>query len=119
MGFCHIIILIGYNMIINDRAILLPGQSAIAVFTKTGKNLDEGKTGIWKIDPTKSVNKIIIYHRHDHVNEIIVGDFKTISNSNDPRRFYLHSDNFRSVGFTPKNWNEFALTGSNPVRYYP
>lgn len=109
-------------MIINNLSGLLQGKSAIAVFTKTGQylDLDKGKTGIWKIDISRitNVSKIVIYYRHNNVNEIYWGDYKKFSKSGVSGRFYIHSDNFKYVGFTHNNWNGFALAGQNPIRYH-
>ncbi len=109
-------------IIINDVFnLLIPGQSAIAVFTK-GLNLHlrksgVSKSGIWKVDKFRRVDKIIVYFRHDNVNEIIIGDHYDTIPSNVRSRFYLRFQNYRTAGFTSSNWKEFAVTGSHPVRY--
>ena len=110
------------GLIINDVSnVLIPGQSAIAVFTKgMNLNLRQGgisESGIWKVNEFRRVDKIIVYFRHDNLNEIIIGDHYDTIPSNVRNRFYLRFQNSHTAGFTSSNWKEFAVTGSHPVRY--
>lgn len=104
------------------KDIISSNQSAIVVFTRGPfLNLRKGdvsESGIWKVDKSRKVDKIVIYYRHDGVNEIIIGKHIDTVKSNIKGRYYLLFRNYHSAGFTPNNWKVFAQTGSHPVRYF-
>ena len=106
-----------------------PNKRCVCVFTnqkKLQKNLrlcnnGVSESGVWKLNKSKmiGVTKVIIYYRHDNINEIIVGDYKGIRESNDPDypdRYYIDFNNIRRDQ-TLNNWTDFCKTGSHPVRY--
>jgi len=64
------------------------------------------------------VNKVVVYYRHDGINEIIIGDYEGIS----PTIFCdYYSINFkiRDIDQTLKDWNDFCGDDSNHIIYYP
>jgi hypothetical protein len=111
------------------RNVVLPNERCVCVFTNQQRlqqnlrirNNSVSESGVWKLNMTKikSVTKVVIYYRHNNINEIIVGDYRGIRESNDqnyPDRYYIKFDNIRNDQ-TLNDWKVFCDTGSNPVRY--
>jgi len=108
--------------------VLLPGDQSVCVFTHQRRLLTNlilnnngiSSSGIWKLNQLRMmrVNKVVVYYRHNGINEIIVGNYNGISPSNVPGRYYI---NFQITNRddTPNNWNIFCKTGTNPVKYFP
>ncbi len=103
-----------------------PNEKCVCVFTNQKRlqnnlrlrNNGVSESGIWKLNTITmiGVTKVIIYYRHDNINEIIVGNFMGTRKSNDPDRYYIEFDNIRRDQ-TLNNWTVFCNTGSNPVKY--
>jgi hypothetical protein len=116
------------NVINNLTNVVSQNQNSVCVFTtyeRYLKNLtlsDDGisKSGIWKLNLTRmsGVSKVVVYYRHNNINEIIVGNYLDKSLSNYPHRYFIH---FKITNRcqTLNNWKVFCNTGTNPVRYYP
>jgi len=114
------------NLVKYITDVVLPSEKSVCVFTthkKYENNLDlrdDGisKSGIWKLNMSKmdGIKKVIIYYRHDNINEIIVGDYLKLSKSDVSSRYYLY---FKVLGKcqTLNNWKDFCKTGSYPVKY--
>jgi hypothetical protein len=108
--------------------VISPGDQCVCVFTKQEgfqrnlvlENDGTSKSGIWKLDLIKmeEINKVIIYYRHDGINEIIIGDYQGVS----PTIFRDHfCINFKitNISQTLRDWVDFCDTDSSPIRYYP
>jgi len=106
-----------------------PNKKCVCVFTnkkKLQKNLHlrskgVSESGVWKLSKEKMarVSKVVIYYRHDGINEIIVGDYLKMHSANDPNypnRYCLDFVNIRRDQ-TMNDWKVFCQTGSNPVKY--
>lgn len=105
------------------EGLLEPGQSAVAVFTRQDKlclNADgTGSSGNWKLDAAATFDKVVIYCREDpesQSGEVIVADYVETPPSAEPDRSVLHFRGAQRLGVTDRNWQEFASTGTNPVR---
>ena len=103
-----------------------PNERCVCVFIThrqylknlTLSDVSVSETGIWRLNLTRiiGVTKVVVYYRHDNINEIIVGDYLGIRKSNDPDRYYIKFDNIHRDE-TNNTWTEFCDTGANPVRY--
>jgi len=108
--------------------ILSPGDQCVCVFIQQRgfqKNLvldDSGgisKSGIWKLNEMEmaGVNKVVIYYRHDGINEIFIGNYKGIS----PTIFHDHyCINFQILqrDETLSDWSVFRDADSSLVKYF-
>lgn len=103
---------------------LLPhNEKAIVVFTR-GAHLvieDNGKasTGNWKLDPTKKLDKVILYVRPvaSKIADVMIADHSGVELSNEEGRYVINLENLINVGSTVLNWKEFSGGGQNPIRY--
>ena len=106
-----------------------PNEKCVCVFITHKQFLNNlnlstvgvSETGIWKLNITRmvGVTKVVVYYRHDNMNEIIVGDYLGIRKSNDknyPNRYYIDFNYIRKDK-TKNDWKVFCNTGSYPVRY--
>jgi len=116
---------------VNDYRDVVKNERTVCVFTNQTvlqQNLcirdDKGSvshTGIWKLNMKRmeGVKKVIVYYRHDKINEIIVGDFVGSYQGTRPLGDigrYIQFDNIRRYQ-TNNKWDVFCKTGANPVRY--
>ena len=103
-----------------------PNKKSVCVFTNQKKlqqnlclrNNGISESGIWKLNMTRmiGVTTVVVYCRHDNINEIIVGDYLGTRDSNIKGRHYIQ---FKVLfkDQTTNNWKVFCNTGSHPVRY--
>jgi len=117
------------RLLVNSlQDVLSPGDQCVCVFIRQEgfqKNLvlnEDGisKCGIWKLDQINMlrVNKVVVYYRHDGINEIIIGNYEGIS----PTIFcdyYCINFKISNIDQTLKDWNDFCGGDSNPVKYFP
>jgi hypothetical protein len=108
------------------RDVLASGEKAVAIFTRGDRftlNADgTGVTGNWKLNPARTVDKVVIYRQdaRGHQHEIFVGVPVEIVDSAEDGRREIRMADIRFAGVTGCNWNEFTDTnpGSiNPVMY--
>jgi|GEM_PF-4680938 len=108
--------------------VLSPDDQCVCVFTQqegSQKNLvlnPDGisKSGIWKLDQIRImwVNKVVVYYRHDGINEIITGHCEGIS----PTIFrdhYCIEFKVTNIDQTLNGWEDFCKEGTEPIQYYP
>src|SRR5215203_5301611 len=120
----------GYHMNINSALdVLKSGESAIVLFTR-GLHLfsEDGKgwSGYWKSKPERHLplHRVVIYDRpREQVPmqaKIYVADYAGVTDAPAPwlGRTIVHFEDAQQVGVTNRNWNEFADTGTSPVRYF-
>ena len=108
------------------RDLIADGETAVVILTSGPYfevNADgSGSTGKWVIDPTRRLDKVIIYRRDPlHLTaEVFVGEPVDIVKSDRDRRYVIHLANVRDMGETPETWLPFADLkpgAQNPIRY--
>ena len=103
--------------------LLSVNESAIVLFTRglhfhiEGHGL--GRTGNWKIDANRKVDKVILYVRPDDSKtaNIFLADHSGILPSDPDRRYVILLSNLKNVGSTSLTWKDFCGGSQNPVRY--
>ena len=105
------------------RDLIKPDENVIVIFTH-GLHFDlrddkTGSTGEWDIDPNRSVDRVIIYHRNDemHTNILYIANHAGVEPANREGRYNIQLTHVQYIGTTSSNWNEFAEAGANPIRY--
>ena len=105
------------------RDLIKPDENVIVIFTH-GLHFDlrddnTGSTGEWDIDPNRSVDRVIIYHRNDemHTNILYIANHAGVEPANREGRYNIQLTHVQYIGTTSSNWHEFAEAGSNPIRY--
>jgi hypothetical protein len=100
------------------------GESAVVLFTRgphfKRKSDGSGSTGNWKLDPGRTFDRVVIYHRipKTMAGEIYVGDFIKTSPSREEERYIIHFSNLRLKGKTHLNWFQFGRGHQDPVQYF-
>ncbi|AFY46050.1 hypothetical protein Nos7524_0126 [Nostoc sp. PCC 7524] len=102
------------------RDFIKPGESIIVIFTdgtlfELG-NDNTGLTGDWKIDPNRSVDRVIIYQREHPINRLYIANHAGVEFVEE-NRYKIQLAHVQYIGETDLNWNEFAEGGANPIRY--
>lgn len=106
------------------RDLVDQNESAIVIFTDgTHLHLNAdgtGTTGYWVINPGRTVDKVIIYHRRQSsdANDVYIGNYSDVAASPEDGRYNINLIGLRFVGSTTANWHEFAESGTNPIRYF-
>lgn len=107
------------------RDFIKPDENVIVIFT-TGSDflLHDGSTastGEWNIDPNRSVDRVIIYHRNDemHRNIVYIANHAGVESADREGRYNIQLTHVQYIGTTSANWPEFAEAGANPIRYLP
>lgn len=97
------------------KAVVVFTRGPLFVFKEDGT----GKTGNWKIDPERDIQKVIIYCRPEGESQADVykADVTRVVSSHEEGRSEIQFENALPVGGTKLNWFEFAESGPNPVRY--
>lgn len=102
-----------------------PGESILVIFTH-GIHLElsdanTGSTGEWEIDATRSVDRVLIYHRNDELktNTLYIANHAGVVPADRQGRHNIQLTHVQYIGVTSKNWIEFAEGGQNPIRYLP
>ena len=105
------------------RDFIKPDENVIVIFTKGvhfALNDDNtGSTGEWDIDPNRSVDRVIIYHRNDesNINTLYMANHAGVEPADREGRYNIQLTHVQYIGTTSANWNNFAETGTNPIRY--
>lgn len=111
------------------KEILKNNETAVMIFTD-GRNLTinkdgSGKSGVWVINKSLSVEKVIVYFRNKlrNVNEIYIGNFVGLSPSEElgyENRHIVEFNKMNFAGMTKENWNGFTYTKQgavSPIKY--
>ena len=105
------------------RDFIKPGENVIVILTRGSDfSLPDGKTGStgkWKIDPNRSVDRVIIYLRNDEINTntLYIANHAGVEPADREGRYNIQLTHVQYIGTTSANWNNFAETGSYPIRY--
>lgn len=102
------------------RDFIKQGESILIIFTdgtlfELG-NDNTGLTGDWKIDPNRSVDRVIIYQREHSSNKLYIANNAGVELVEE-NRYKIKLAHVQYIGETDLNWNEFAEGGANPIRY--
>jgi len=100
-------------------------DETLVIFTRGNKLIidfdNESVTGKWNAKPAGKIKKVIIYHRQDNINvynNIYVGDFVRIENTDEENRSDVVFKNVMSLGQTKSDWHEFLKSKTtSPVVY--
>lgn len=102
------------------------GETAIVILT-SGKHFEVnqegfGSTGKWVIDPTRRIDKVIVFRRDEEhkTQEVFVGEPVDIVQSDRERRYVINLAKIRDLGRTSETWLSFADLkpgAQNPIRY--
>jgi hypothetical protein len=110
----------------NAIELIKSGETAMVIFTR-GENFvlhddGTGETGSWKVDPKRSVQKVILYNR-DAVtgeNKVYVAVPLALLETELEGRRVIQLGDVKPVGTTKNNWLKFKGTKQgavNPVKY--
>jgi hypothetical protein len=105
------------------RDFIKPGENIMVIFTN-GTLLEFSDdnsvlTGDWKINPSHSIDRVIIYVHDDEKNTLYIGNHADIKFVEENKRHKIQLTHVQYIGKTNLNWNDFAEAGANPVRYLP
>ena len=112
-------------MVDSARDLLQSGESAVVIFTD-GREFrhshdGSGKTGFWKMNPKRSVDKVIIYRRDRSLdtNEVWTATPVGVipAPARYPGRYIIKLSNVKFAGTTDEKWPTFAQTRQYPIRY--
>jgi hypothetical protein len=110
---------------VKARDLIKPDENVIVIFTR-GLHFDPGddntgSTGEWDIDPNRSVDRVIIYHRNDgtHTNTLYIANHAGVKPADREGRHNIQLTHVQYIGTTSAKWPEFAETGAHPIRYLP
>jgi hypothetical protein len=83
-----------------------------------------GLTGDWWINPSHSIDRVIIYcpvyqDRYTWVNTLYIGNHAGVIFVEEKERYKIKLAHVQYIGKTKLNWHEFADTGTFPIRYLP
>ena len=107
------------------QELLQPGETALCVLTD-GRNFTinadcSGSTGIWKLDPTRQVDCVVVFRQEHRDGRSFVELFRAqhdgVVGPTEEGRFTVRLLSIELVGSTERGWQEFASPGQNPVRY--
>ncbi len=106
------------------RDFIKPGENVIVILTQGSdfflRDDNTGSTGEWKIDPNRSVDRVIIYLRNDdHTNTLYIANHTGVKPADREGRYNIQLTHVQYIGITSANWNDFAETGTYPIRYLP
>jgi hypothetical protein len=113
------------KMFEHARELLRPGETGLFVFTD-GRHFvinqdGSGSTGLWVIDPSRRVDRIVVFRQVHRDGLQIVELFSAlpdgVSGPDQDRRYTLKLLELQMVGSTNQGWRDFADAGQNPVRY--
>jgi len=108
---------------VKARDFIKPGEKVIVILTHGSDFFlhddKTGSTGEWKIDPNRLVDRVIIYHRNDEMNTNIlyIANHAGVEPAEREGRYNIQLTHAQYIGTTSANWNEFAETGTYPIRY--
>ncbi|HLO89335.1 MAG TPA: HNH endonuclease [Nostocaceae cyanobacterium] len=105
------------------RDFLQPGENIIVIFTDGTRfelgNDNTGITGDWTIDPSRLINRVIIYLRdsQENTNKLYIANHNGVEFVQERERYKIKLAHVQYVGKTDLNWYEFAEGSQNPIRY--
>lgn len=107
------------------RDFVRPDERVIVIFTRGGRfevrSDHTGSTGNWTIDAKRPVDRVIVYHRDESINSnaIYLASFVQAIQTDEGKRYNIELAHVQYAGQSDLNWQEFAETQVNPVRYLP
>lgn len=107
------------------RHFVRPDERVIVIFTRGGwfdiRDDQTGSTGTWVIDPARSLDRVIVYHRDaaTNANTVYLASFVEAVPTGEDERFRIEFAHIQYAGQSTLNWRDFAETGTNPIRYLP
>jgi hypothetical protein len=107
------------------RDFIKPGENVIVIFTKGAllkfDDNNSGSTGNWEINLNRSIDRVIIYCRHEEtkINTLYVANYAGVEPSDEENRYIIKLEHIQYIGTTPLNWLEFAKGSQKPVQYFP
>jgi len=105
------------------RNFIKPGENTIVIFTRGMlfelSNDNTGLTVDWEINPNRSVDRVIIYHRkHQRSNKLYTANHAGVELVTE-KRYKIKLADLKDIGETNLNWYEFTeRRSSNPIRYF-
>lgn len=99
-----------------------PGETAVVLFLQDEAfYLDEdggGSTATWPVDPTRNVDKIIVYRRPEGEEraDIFVGAYDGARRAPDGR-YRVYFSGMTQESWTSKEWDEFSAGSQYTLRY--
>ena len=105
------------------RDFIKPGENVVVIFTHGLHFIlcdgNTGSTGQWIIDPNRSVDRVIVYHRDDekNTNILYIANHAGTEPAEREGRYNIQLAHVQYIGTTSTNWIEFAEGGQYPIRY--
>ena len=104
------------------------GEKIIVLYTQ-GELLEfgddnTGLTGDWNIDPSHSIDRVIIYWRIEESgypprNTLYIANHAGVEFVEEKGRYKIKLAHVQYIGETKLMWDKFADAGANPIRYLP
>jgi hypothetical protein len=107
------------------HGLLQPGETGLFLLTD-GRHFvinpdGSGSTGLWRINPSRRVDRVIVFHQHVRSGQRLVELFSAhhngVTGPNEQGRYTVLLLGVQPAGTTEKTWKVFAQTGQAPVRY--
>jgi len=106
------------------QELLQPGETCLIVLTDGlhfTKNPDgAGSSGYWNINPKRSVDRIMVYHKggpnRKFLADLFIAEYDGAT-ANKYGKFKVKFRDMKLAGTTNSKWQEFAGSGQSPVRY--
>ncbi len=111
--------------IVKARDLIKPGENVVVIFTHGGLfKLHEdntGSTGNWIVDPSRCVDRVIVYFRDKQINTntLYIANHAGLEAKEKKGRYNIQLNHVQYIGATSLNWYEFADGSQNPIRYLP
>jgi hypothetical protein len=105
------------------RDFIKPGESMMVLFTdgtlfEFGDD-NTGLTGDWHINPSHSIDRVIIYVRGNQKNTVYIANHAGVEFIEENNKYKIKLAHVQYIGKTDLNWNKFADTGTKAIRYLP
>ena len=105
--------------------LLQSGETALCIFTR-GLHLQVGRdghgtTGHWVVDPNRTFDRVIIYHRQSEDaqdNDLFRARCGGYVGPDEVGRYTITLTDIEPLGTTTSAWAAFADAGQNPIRYF-
>ena len=106
------------------QELLQPGETGLFVLTD-GRHFTinpdgSGSTGFWVINPTRQVDRVIVFRQElrdgQRFVELFTARYDGVVGPEDGR-YTVRLLDVQVAGSTARSWQEFADAGQNPVRY--
>ena len=98
------------------------GETAVVLYLQDEAfYLDEdggGSTATWPVDPSRDVDKVIVYRRSDEEEraDIFVGQYEGARRAADGR-YRVYFSAMERASWTGKDWDEFSQGSQYTLRY--